>query len=268
MPLTFERFRVCELYAEVLHCSNMTILNRLPETGPKYDEQGRLLGGLKALEDLARVVSPGFSGDESPRGFEPPEDPAFALTESRAVPVAGDNGSVGSSDSSSTDDDGVSSVDVEDVLEDVHFDDEESPHEARKPNDSNSRPELAKASSSLPSHSTEKSSSRQLSDLSLTHAPSRRSPEISLPSPSSDKTVVKPESSTPISSPPQNLLSGDVMKQKFLDLNIVSTLLVSGGELADEYARGSDDTVIRTFSSSFPSITSSTTLFTTYCTRF
>ena len=30
-PLTFERYRICELYAELLHCSNMSLLNRAPE---------------------------------------------------------------------------------------------------------------------------------------------------------------------------------------------------------------------------------------------
>ena len=64
IPLSFERFRICELYAELLHCSNMSLLNRPPEFDALYDEEGRLKGGLPALEDLARVIAIGSGGDE------------------------------------------------------------------------------------------------------------------------------------------------------------------------------------------------------------
>lgn len=59
MPLTLERFRICELYAELLHCSSLSLLNRPAGYGPTYDSEGRLTGGLAALEELARVISNG-----------------------------------------------------------------------------------------------------------------------------------------------------------------------------------------------------------------
>ncbi|KAH8813604.1 SIT4 phosphatase-associated protein-domain-containing protein [Flagelloscypha sp. PMI_526] len=55
-PLTFERFRIVELLAELMHCSNMSLLNRPPST--LYDAQtGVLRGGLGSLDTLARVIS-------------------------------------------------------------------------------------------------------------------------------------------------------------------------------------------------------------------
>ena len=66
-PLTFERFRICELYAELLHCSNMAILNRpvrLPPLkddihAPTYDiHNGRIVGTRKeAYEQLSRALN-------------------------------------------------------------------------------------------------------------------------------------------------------------------------------------------------------------------
>ena len=63
-PLTFERYRICELYAELLHASNMTLLNRPREFDHLYDASGRLQGGLSALEQLAQVIAIGAGGDE------------------------------------------------------------------------------------------------------------------------------------------------------------------------------------------------------------
>lgn len=65
-PLTFERFRICELYAELLHCSNMTILNRVQSQKPgsipipSYDSKtGRILGTRKeAYHRLNAALNP------------------------------------------------------------------------------------------------------------------------------------------------------------------------------------------------------------------
>lgn len=55
VPLTLERFRIIELYAELLHCSNMSMVNRPKSSGPVYDQNGQLISGL---EDLIAVVCP------------------------------------------------------------------------------------------------------------------------------------------------------------------------------------------------------------------
>ncbi|KAF8646919.1 hypothetical protein AX16_007011 [Volvariella volvacea WC 439] len=56
-PLTFERYRLCELFAELLHCSGMGLVNRAPRYDHLYDSLGRLQGGLSGLEELAQVIS-------------------------------------------------------------------------------------------------------------------------------------------------------------------------------------------------------------------
>ncbi|PWZ00209.1 SAPS-domain-containing protein, partial [Testicularia cyperi] len=58
-PLTFERYRITELYAELLHCSNMALLNRGPGEGPEYSADGVLMGGLDGLQTLARTLQGG-----------------------------------------------------------------------------------------------------------------------------------------------------------------------------------------------------------------
>ena len=65
-PLSFERYRITELYAELLHCSNMALLNRPPGSGPQYSAKGTLLGGIDGLQVLAKALSGGEeSGDDS-----------------------------------------------------------------------------------------------------------------------------------------------------------------------------------------------------------
>ncbi|EPQ26944.1 uncharacterized protein PFL1_05578 [Pseudozyma flocculosa PF-1] len=59
VPLTFERYRITELYAELLHCSNMALLNRAPGEGPQYSPDGTLMGGIEGLQVLARTLQGG-----------------------------------------------------------------------------------------------------------------------------------------------------------------------------------------------------------------
>jgi len=56
-PFTLERYRIVELYAELLHCSNMSLLNRPGNYSHMYDSEGRLQGGLRGLEELAHVIA-------------------------------------------------------------------------------------------------------------------------------------------------------------------------------------------------------------------
>ncbi|GAA5931202.1 hypothetical protein JCM3775_004960 [Rhodotorula graminis] len=79
-PLTLERFRICEFYAELLHCSNMSLLNRADRTAALYDENGHLARGFDAADELAAALAaPGQSSAEDeldlPRGLQSPELP-------------------------------------------------------------------------------------------------------------------------------------------------------------------------------------------------
>ncbi|PKI85523.1 hypothetical protein MVES1_000340 [Malassezia vespertilionis] len=55
-PLTQTRYCIAELYAEMLHCSNMALLNREDGLGPQYSCTGTLLDGMEGLHTLARVL--------------------------------------------------------------------------------------------------------------------------------------------------------------------------------------------------------------------
>ena len=77
-PLTLERFRICEFYAELLHCSNMSLLNRTDRSAALYDASGHLARGFDAADELAAALAaPGqSSGDDEldlPRGLQSPE---------------------------------------------------------------------------------------------------------------------------------------------------------------------------------------------------
>lgn len=61
-PLTHTRYCIAELYAEMLHCSNMILLNREHNVGPQYSPTGSLLGGIEGLQKLARTLQ----GDDGP----------------------------------------------------------------------------------------------------------------------------------------------------------------------------------------------------------
>jgi serine/threonine-protein phosphatase 6 regulatory subunit 3 len=86
IPLTVERFRICELYAELLHCSSLSLLNRPPGYGPVYDGEGRLTGGLSGLEELARVISANGSEPQEPE--TPPAPSSRSFTQDTESPVA------------------------------------------------------------------------------------------------------------------------------------------------------------------------------------
>ncbi|GAA6027040.1 hypothetical protein JCM8097_006062 [Rhodosporidiobolus ruineniae] len=56
-PLTLERFRICEFYAELLHCSNMSLVNRPDRSTNLYSPTGHLLRGWQGADDLAAALS-------------------------------------------------------------------------------------------------------------------------------------------------------------------------------------------------------------------
>lgn len=110
-PVTFERFRICELFAELLHCSNMALLNRSRRYDNIYDHEGRLQGGLAALEQLGRIVTigPERNGQdvfiEREQSLEPSKElpistvPASSLADSDEDEIMSDeDASPGSSD--------------------------------------------------------------------------------------------------------------------------------------------------------------------------
>ncbi|WFD32386.1 hypothetical protein MSPP1_003431 [Malassezia sp. CBS 17886] len=90
-PLTQTRYCIAELYAELLHCSNMVLLNRRPHVGPQYSAAGTLLGGIDGLQLLARTLQGDDAGGPVDGG-----EPAREPSEYADVPSeAGASGTVG-----------------------------------------------------------------------------------------------------------------------------------------------------------------------------
>ncbi|CAE6525097.1 unnamed protein product [Rhizoctonia solani] len=218
IPLTLERFRIIELYAELLHCSNMSLLNRRRGFGPSYDDQGRLMGGLDALEQLARVIDPNVSSDAM---MDQSLD-SDTVQDLKELPVS----SASTDCSSLTSEDGVS-------VDDEHAELEEDLASSRG---------STKSASAQPSSSSVMPPSGPSADTaqeSSTEADPFSDPESGVGSSdmSTPKTDVSSSNTSTVRHSPvaehygvvidRSAFepSGDILKQKMIDLNIVSTIL-------------------------------------------
>jgi SIT4 phosphatase-associated protein len=117
-PLTFERYRICELYAELLHCSNMTLLNRPADYDYLYDSEGRLQGGLSALEELAQVISMGSGDEDNHDNMDEGVDETEPALEFPVHGAPQDSSSLLDSDEDMSDDEGPGSFE-DDPMEDI-----------------------------------------------------------------------------------------------------------------------------------------------------
>ncbi|KAM0792410.1 hypothetical protein ACM66B_005088 [Microbotryomycetes sp. NB124-2] len=92
-PLSLERFRICEFYAELLHCSNMSLLNRPASWQYLYDSNGYLVNGWKAADELAEALAdpPVDEEDEEhalAQAYRLPPSPTMARThDSSSSPI-------------------------------------------------------------------------------------------------------------------------------------------------------------------------------------
>ena len=222
-PLTFERYRICELYAELLHCSNMSILNRSPEFDHLYDDEGRLQGGLHSLEELARVIAIGSGENRDGDAMDEDNDeiePALELPVSNATHHS--PSLIDSDEDMSSDDDEPGSSD-DDTMEEIAMYDQSN---SQNPTSPLTQPPMIVPSSpntaSLPSPS----------ELAAQGAAQRNS---SFHSSDSDSLRTKTSSHSRRSSkrrntvenPRDNIISiGEILKQRFLDVNVLGTLLV------------------------------------------
>lgn len=189
IPLTIERFRICELYAELLHCSNMALLNRPPNVGPIYDENGRLQGGLSALEELARVISSGNGDSNGDRHVEDMNSREFPVQSVDSITARSTDSLESDSDSNLSDhssEDVIDEIQENDSLLDVPF-----------PISSRLRESVTQSS---PSSSPFSSDGLQNTPETPTHPPEESIQSIPPP--------------------------GDNLKRRFIELNVVSTLLV------------------------------------------
>lgn len=223
IPLTLERFRIFELYAELLHCSNMSLLNRRRGFGPSYDEQGRLMGGLDALEQLARVIDPNVSSETM---MDQSTDSDTAR-DAKELPVS----SASTECSSIISDDGVSVDDEHADLDDAQLEDSPlSKSSSKGPSDQT----YPATNTVMPSTNSTTHPSPEVLDPFSDPEPSHGSSDISTPrteaSSSNTSTVRHSPTDDHFGSVADRTTfepSGDILKQRMIDLNIVSTILVS-----------------------------------------
>ena len=135
-PFTLERYRIVELYAELLHCSNMSLLNRPANYSQMYDSEGRLQGGLAGLEELANVIAlngsyrSGGDGGEDGMGIDERDEIEPALDFPIHSTGPGGDVMLGSDDEGMTDsEDEAGSSDDEAMEEIVMYD--EPPNDLR-----------------------------------------------------------------------------------------------------------------------------------------
>ncbi|KAI0093776.1 SIT4 phosphatase-associated protein-domain-containing protein [Irpex rosettiformis] len=221
-PLTFERYRICELYAELLHCSNMSLLNRPSEFDHLYDQQGRLQGGLSALEELAQVIAIGSGNEQDEDGLDDDENDEMEPAHEFPVSAAHDSSSLDSDDDMS----GGSSDD--DAMEDISMYDDPS--------------SLASSASSLPENPLERFPPATLSSSPMS-SPSIDPNHLTPVQSRQDDSMVRPRSSnsrrsssrrssrrstvdqTALQAGPPSIVLGERLKLRFLENNVASTLL-------------------------------------------
>ncbi|KAJ7080423.1 SIT4 phosphatase-associated protein-domain-containing protein [Mycena belliarum] len=249
-PLTFERYRICELFAELLHCSNMALLNRPPEFNHLYDAEGRLQGGLSALEELARVIALNTGED---RDRDAPMRSQDEIAPSRELPVTNsmhsDASLLDSDEDMSSDDEPGSSDDDSVTMEELDEDlgatsfpisapppqqQSMSPVSPPRPSPSpplQEPPHLVPSSpnaASLPSPTEIAMAQRDAAAATLA------SPEPALSASRSTASLRSHASKRgnrrsiviPAAPPPGAPLPvGEMLKRRFIDLNVAATLL-------------------------------------------
>lgn len=201
-PLTMERFRVIELYAELLHSSNMATLNRVQGSGPDYSADGALTGGLDGLDKLGHALHTGESGEDD----EGSPSSVAEVSQARELPV-----SSGSTDYSLTESDDV-----------PLSDDDDKAAKEKEAKDKDTTP-VAKATARLEELIPPPSDAdaERLRDVMLT-------PDA--PKSDEDKATAKASSPTetsavPGTSPAGPLSTGERLKQQFIEYGVLTSLL-------------------------------------------
>ncbi|KAG8833712.1 hypothetical protein FRC17_010175 [Serendipita sp. 399] len=227
IPLTFERLRICELYGELLHYSNMLLPNRTPGTSPSYDEDGRLIGGLDALGDLAAAMMAEVDPEADAEEEVEEEEEVAQAEEEQPFPVSQQNRRRRSF-ASDSDSDGGSMINEELKPEASSLADAEETSNQETP---------PKGAAISPASSIENLVDRL--SLVAPGSPKTRKPSISPFTPGTPAFTSYSKAGSVINQPidseaivledvievSQVKSPGDALKSRFLELRIFSTLL-------------------------------------------
>ena len=233
-PFTLERYRIVELYAELLHCSNMSLLNRSAAFAHVYDSDGRLQGGLAGLEELAQVIALNSNSDrEADDMHEDIEDDEEGPAPSLAFPVrnpAGDSSSL-DSDDDMTGSEEPGSSDDEAMEEIAMYDEPLSPIPV-----SQGLPQLTVAASpenTALSESPDPSAKGTSPGLAVESSPETRSPALtSRSSGRSSRRSSRSRRRLTLEGSTETLLPvGEQLKRRWLDHGVLVTMIVSAAFL-------------------------------------
>lgn len=223
VPLTFERLRICELYGELLHYSNMLLPNRPVGSSPSYDEEGRLIGGLDALGDLGEAMMA-----EADPDIEEEEEEEECVQE-QAFPVSQQNRRRRSF-ASDTDSDRGSA-----------FNEEVRPDVVSEPESGSSNEATTRITGPSPASSIENivdrlslvvpaspSGKRQQLPAFATCPPSITgiSKPSSIVAPTAEPEAVTEDNFSDVGGDVEQLSPGDRLKTRFMELGILTTLVV------------------------------------------
>ncbi|KAJ4500867.1 SIT4 phosphatase-associated protein-domain-containing protein [Lentinula lateritia] len=227
--LTFERFRITELLAELLHCSNMALLNRplryvrfvlLNRYQHLYDAEGRLQGGLGGLEELARVISLGNEDEDGDvHRFDGNDDMDTEIEPALELPISSASSTSNASsllDSDEDEDMSTSSEDDSMDMEEIAMYDEPQMQSTAEP------PPI---SPEVDMHAAEPTESNSVSpSVSADNiGPLRHGSVSSLPTRRNSRRSTLPSASAPSAEAP--LVVGERLKKRFLELNVLGVLL-------------------------------------------
>ncbi|KAJ3514203.1 hypothetical protein NLJ89_g2505 [Agrocybe chaxingu] len=227
-PFTLERYRIVELYAELLHCSNMSLLNRSTAYAHMYDSEGRLQGGLSGLEELAQVIALNSNNDREHDAMDEEQDEVASSHEFPVRNPSDDSPSLDSDDDMSDSEDEPGSSDDEAMEEIAMYDD---PQLSPIPVTKSLPPAMAVASSPASTASSESIDQTPTSSMAvtITSSPDSESSSMTRHSTSgrgsrrSSRSRRKPTLDASVESLPV----GEQLKRRLLDQKIVGTMIDS-----------------------------------------
>lgn len=211
----------------------MSLLNRPPDYDNLYDGEGRLHGGLSALEDLARVIAIGAGTDE--QGIV--DDEADEMEPAQELPVSGASVDMSmldySDDEDMSDNEGHSSED--DAMEEIDMSDSQlaTPPPVSPPEDDVvEHPPFMITSPATVTSPISPAETRATSPgvtssrrLSVTRTESDKSSVRSRPASISSRKSLKRS----VIELPGYMSIGDKLKQQFADEKVLPSLLVCPG---------------------------------------
>lgn len=206
----------------------MSLLNRAPEFSSLYDSEGRLQGGLHSLEELARVIAIGSGEDRDHEAMDEANDDIEPALELPVTTSSHDSSYLIDSDEDMSDDEPGS--DEDDAMEEIAMYDEPAPAHSRSPASSIDEPPLQQPPIIVPSspNTAGLPSPSQIAAQGAALSQRVTDPETStIGHRSHGSRRNSRRVSTFQSVPDAPLPIGEMLKKQFLDLNVMSTLLVS-----------------------------------------